>query len=180
MYPPNHTLLTPKGTVTIRPGVTGDAVQLSELRQEALRDNPTVYGSSYDFLENCTPEWALKVLSEDPQENCIFLAECDHELLGMTVIRRTHGHKVRHQANLFGVFVRPDWRGLGIVDGIFAACFEWARMREIVILKLGVVTTNPAAVKAYQRLGFNIFGTEPKGILSAGVYYDEYLMAKDM
>ena len=98
----------------------------------------------------------------------------------MTAIRRTRGHKVRHQANLFSVFVRPDWRGLGIVDGIFEACFEWARMHEIVILKLSVVQSNYSAVKAYQRLGFVITGTDPRAILYDGVYYDEFYMAKDL
>ena len=180
MQTPNQTLSTPRGIVTIRPGEPADAIPMSELRQEALRDNPTVFGSSYEFRESCTPEWAARVLAEDPQEVCNFVAECKQELIGMTAIRRTRGQKVRHQANLFSVFVRPDWRGLGIVDGIFEACFEWARMHEIVILKLSVVQSNYSAVKAYQRLGFVITGTDPRAILYDGVYYDEFYMAKDL
>ena len=164
----------------IRAGEAADAIPLSELRQEALRDNPSVFGSSYEFRENCTPEWALKVLTDNPLESCNFVAESEQELVGMTAIRRSHGHKIRHQANIGGVFVRPDWRGLGIVDGLFEACFDWARQHEIVILKLAVATANYPAFKAYERLGFRVFGTEPKAILYEGIYYDEYLMAKEL
>ena len=176
----NHTISTPRGIVTIRPAVPADAIAFSDLRQEGLRDNPTVFGSSYEFRENCTPEWAARVLAEDPQEICHFIAEYNQELLGMTTIRRSRGQKIRHQANLYGVFVRPAWRGLGIVDGIFEDCFAWARVQGIVIVKLSVLIANMAAVKAYQRMGFEITGNDPKSIFYDGVYYDEYYMAREV
>jgi GNAT superfamily N-acetyltransferase len=180
MSPAITTISSPRGKIFIRPAGPADAIPFSELRMEALRDNPTVFGSSFEARENCTPEWALSILSGDPQEQANFVAECDGLLLGMTSIRRNRKEKVRHSAGIAGVYVRPDWRGLGIVDGLFNACFDWAQSQQVVILKLAVVTTNPAAYNAYQRLGFSVYGMEPKVIYYDGVYYDEYLMSRNV
>ncbi|HEY3311794.1 MAG TPA: GNAT family N-acetyltransferase [Anaerolineales bacterium] len=180
MRPPNSFLDTARGKVLIRPGTSGDTTRFSELRMEALRDNPTFFGSSYEANENWKPEWAFKVLTGNPQESCSFLADQDGRLLGTAGVRRLSGHKLRHSATIGGVYVRPDWRGLGIVDALVRACIAWAKERQVVIIKLAVVTSNLRALKAYQRLGFSIYGSEPKVILHKGIYYDEHLMALEL
>ncbi|HEY3312077.1 MAG TPA: GNAT family N-acetyltransferase [Anaerolineales bacterium] len=180
MYPTIATISNSRGKISIRQAEPADAVPFSELRLQALHDNPTVFGSSYEARENCSPEWALDILSADPQQQASFVAESGGILLGMTSIRRNHKQKVRHSAGIAGVYVRPEWRGLGIVDALFKACFEWAQNQQVIIVKLAVVTTNPAAFHAYQRLGFSVFGTEPKVIYYDGVYYDEYLMSRNI
>jgi RimJ/RimL family protein N-acetyltransferase len=173
-------LLTPKGNIIIRPAGLADLLQLSELRLEALRDNPTFFGSSYEARENCGSEWTLRMLNTDPQEGCSFVAEFGQELFGMAAIRRFPGIKTRHSANIGGVYLRPEWRRQGIVDRLIEACLDWSMKQQVINIKLAVVTTNLAALKAYQRLGFSIYGKEPKVILHEGVYYDEYLMSKSI
>jgi len=56
------------------------------------------------------------------------------------------------------------------------ACIQWAREREVNIVKLGVLTASTSAIRCYQRCGFTIYGTEPRGIFYDGHYYDGYLM----
>ena len=180
MDQPELIIDTRRGRVIIRPAGLADASAFTALREEALRDNPTVFGSSYEARENCTLDWALRVLAEDPREVTNFIAEQEGNLIGLTAIRRGRGRKVQHAATLAAVFVRPEWRGLGIIDGLLEACCAWARARQVIIIKLAVVTTNPAAIKAYQRNGFVIFGQDPKVILYEGVYYDEYIMAREL
>jgi len=180
MNHPITTIATTRGRIIIRPAGSTDALQFCELRQENLRDYPTFFGSSYEARENCSEEWAIKVLQGNPLEGGSFVAEYEHRLLGMTNIRRSLNIKLRHWATITGVYVRPDWRGLGIVDGLFEACFEWAKKQQLVLVKLAVVTSNPIALKAYQRLGFSIYGKEPKVISYEGAYYDEYLMSRDI
>ena len=180
MIPPVTTIATPNGKVMIRPGRLADAVLLTELREKALRDNPTLFGSSYEARENCTLEWSQKVLGANPHESCNFLAEYGQKILGTAGIRRYSGQKTRHSATIGGVYIRPEWRSMGIVNGLFEACLDWAKKEQITILKLAVVTSNLPALKAYQRLGFSIYGTEPKVIQYEGVYYDEYLLAREV
>jgi RimJ/RimL family protein N-acetyltransferase len=177
MFSPNAIISTPRGNVIIRPARLEDAIQFSGLRTEALRDNPTVFGSSY---ESCDLAWALQVLKSNIQDGCNFIAESSTELLGMAGIRRNQRLKTRHSATIGGVYIRPDWRGQGIIDGLIEACLDWAKKQQVVIIKLAVVTSNQAATRAYQRLGFTIYGTEPKVIFYEGVYYDEFLMSTDI
>ena len=180
MNHPLTTIASPRGEVIIRSAGAADAIQFSEMRQENLRDYPTFFGSDYEARENCSEEWALKVLQSDPEEGSSFVAEYEHKLLGMINIRRSLKIKLRHSATITGVYVRPDWRRLGIVDGLFEACFEWARKQQLVLIKLAVVTTNPTAIKTYRHLGFSIYGVDPKVIFYDGLYYDEYLMARPL
>jgi RimJ/RimL family protein N-acetyltransferase len=180
MYPAITTLQTAKGLVIIRPAIAADALQFSELRQEALRENPSVFGSSYPARENCTTDWALKVLSRNPQDEFSFVVEVDQQLVGMTGVRRFPGIKLRHSATIGGVFIQPGWRGVGLSDQLIKHCIAWARLQQIAILKLAVVCGNQAALKVYQRNGFLIYGTEPKVILHDGVFFDEYLLYLDI
>ena len=48
----------------------------------------------------------------------------------------------------------------------------------VLIVKLGVSTTNTPAIRCYARCGFTIYGIEPKAVCYDGVFYDELLMAK--
>ena len=180
MFPSPRSLSTPKGRILIRPAIPGDVQPFCELRLEALHDNPAVFGSSYEARENCSPEWAQRVLQADIHESCNFVAENEQQMVGMTSIRRLSGLKTRHSANIGGVFIQPAWRGIGILDALFSACFEWAENNQIIILKLAVVNTNLTALKAYQRLGFTIYGSDLKVILHEKQYYDEVLMFREI
>jgi RimJ/RimL family protein N-acetyltransferase len=63
---------------------------------------------------------------------------------------------------------------------LIETCITWAKTRQVNIVKLGVMTNNTSAVRCYERCGFTIYGTEPRGILYEGKYYDEYLMARSL
>jgi RimJ/RimL family protein N-acetyltransferase len=94
----------------------------------------------------------------------------------MTGIVRGNSPKTRHDALIWGVYVKPEWRGLHIAAELIHSCFEWAKARKVVLTKLGVVTVNQSAIRCYERCGFKIYGTEPRAIFYEGKYYDEYLM----
>ena len=98
----------------------------------------------------------------------------------MTGIARASSPKTRHGAWVWGVYVRPEWRGLHIAEELIRACIAWAKTRNIVVAKLGVAAVNQPAIRCYERCGFKTFGTEPRAILYDGKYYDEYLMAVDL
>ena len=107
-----------------------------------------------------------------------YVAEANGALVGMTGIFRHEGAKMRHSAMLWGVYVRPGWRGMGIIDSLIEACIAWARAHAVRQAKLGVVTTNAAAIRSYVRCGFSVYGMEPEVIHHNGVYYDELLMVR--
>jgi len=114
------------------------------------------------------------------EHGTIFFAEYDQQLIGMMGIRTGLSVKTRHSADIWGVYVHPGWRGLHIAEALIDACVNWAEMRQVDIVKLGVVTSNTSAIRCYERCGFTIYGTEPRAIFYEGNYYDEYMMSRDI
>jgi ribosomal protein S18 acetylase RimI-like enzyme len=92
----------------------------------------------------------------------------------------SHGTRLkdRHSATIWGVYVRPAWRGLRLSDALIELCVSWATERSVKIVRLSVTTTNQPARKCYERCGFVITGTEPALIFCDGKYHDEHIMSR--
>jgi len=170
---------TPHGTVVLREANLADAVQFRTLRLNGLQDSPTAFSADYQTNLNQPMSFWEGRLTFD-EHGIIFFAEYDNTLIGMTGVRRGESPKTRHGAYIWGVYVRPEWRGVHIAEALIETCIEWARERLVEIVKLGVITTNTSAVRCYERCGFKVYGTEPHGIFYADKYYDEFLMYRNI
>jgi RimJ/RimL family protein N-acetyltransferase len=171
---------TPRGTIVIRLAKQEDAPAYRDVRLEALRNHPEVFSS--DYAENLAKPmafWTNRLKSTDVDSAVtIYLAVDKQQLVGTCGIARENSPKVRHDATIVGMYVRPDWRGLGVADALMTVCLDWASAHDVRIVKLAVVTTNTAAVRCYARCGFTVYGIDPQAIYLNGVFYDELLMAK--
>jgi len=173
------TFNTPRGNVIVREGIISDAEQYRQLRLDALQDSPTSFTADYSVnSERPMSFWEDRLM---PNENgSIYFAEHANVLIGMMAIQRGESSKTKHSANILSVFVRPEWRGLHLVEALIEACIEWAKSKDVNILKLGVNAANTSAVRAYQRCGFTIYGTEPREMYYNGQYYDGHFMSRDL
>jgi ribosomal protein S18 acetylase RimI-like enzyme len=88
----------------------------------------------------------------------------------MTGIRRGESSKTKHSATIWGVYVRPPWRGVRIADSLIEACVDWAKLNDVNIVKLGVTAASQSAIRCYERCSFVICGTEPRGMYYEGKY----------
>ncbi len=173
-------LSTSKGDVSIRTATPEDAAALFELRLEALTAHPDAFAADVEMTRaRGVNAWA-ELIRNDAKDGSgvVITATAGDKLIGMTGLGRGHWPKTRHSAIVWGVYVAPAWRGMHIVDAILAEGIHWARQHDIVVLKLGVSTTNQAAIHCYHRCGFSIYGTELMSAQVDGVFYDEYLMAR--
>jgi RimJ/RimL family protein N-acetyltransferase len=174
-----QTIETGRGRIIIREADLSDAAQFRELRLDALQDSPTAFPAEYSVNANQPLSfWEGRLKANEL--GTIFFAEHESQFIGMTGIRIGESPKTKHSADIWGVYVRPSWRGLHVSDSLIAACTAWARSKEVNILKLGVVIASTAAVRCYQRCGFIIYGTEPRGMFYNGQYYDGYLMYREI
>lgn len=166
-------------TIRIRPIAAADLTAFRELRLEALRLHPVAFSADYAVNSQQPPAfWEGRVSQAiDSPEQIIYLAETETGLVGMTGIRRGESPKTAHGAVIWGVYVRPGQRGCRIGERLLLACLDWARGQRIRIVKLGVVTSNEAALRCYTRCGFTTYGHEPAAIAWQGQDYDEYLMS---
>jgi len=173
-------LSTPRGDITIHIATPEDADALFKLRLEALTTHPESFAADVEMTKAKGVEaWTNQITNDvKDQSGVIIIAGAEDELVGMTGIGRGHWPKTKHSAIIWGVYVTPAWRGLRIAEAILNEVIAWSGEHGILVLKLGVVTTNQAAIRCYQRSGFTIFGTEPKSNYLDGVYYDEYLMVR--
>lgn len=151
------------------------------LRLQALRDDPTAFGSSYEeSLDEPEAFWRGRL--EDAQrkvENITLFAEIDGRLVGMLGAFRRFRIKTKHVATVFGVYVDPAARGQGVARQLMQALLDEIALKpEIVKLELTVNTENPAALALYRHFGFAIIGTVHLGLKIGERYYDEYLMEK--
>lgn len=166
-----------RGKVLIREANPMDAIPFRELRLGALLDSPIAFTADYQKNLNQPPKYWEDMLTMHPEESTIFLVTHEGNLIGMTGIARGSSPKTRHGAWIWGVYVKPEWRGSHIAEELIKSCFEWAKMRKVVVAKLGVSAVNQPAIRCYERCGFKTFGTEPRAIFYEGKYYDEYLMS---
>ena len=170
---------TSRGAVLIREAKPTDAIRYRELRLNALLDSPTAFSADYQInLRHPVSFWESRLTSDE--YGIMFLAEHENALIGMTGVRKGESPKTKHGAYVWGVYVCPPWRGLHLAEVLIRACANWARERDVVVLKLGVMANNASAIRCYERCGFTIYGTEPRALFYEGQYYDELLMYRSL
>jgi len=171
---------TPCGEIRIREAHPSDAVPFRELRLGALLDSPIAFGADYQKNLHQPIKYWEDLLTMHTEEATIFLAGCEDNLIGMTGITRGGSPKTKHGAWIWGVYVKPEWRGNHIAEELIQSCLSWAKERKIILVKLGVVVTNTSAIRCYERCGFQTYGTEPRAIYYDRKYYDEYMMCRSL
>lgn len=170
--------------VTYRQATIADAEEFRMLRLEALRSHPEVFSSDYAFNEaQPMAYWEDRLKAQGAQgaqreQGMIYFVESPAGLEGMGGVRLGDSPKTAHSGIIWGMYVRPAWRGLRIAEKLIEQCAAWAKEHGATVLKLGVVTTNTSAIRCYQRCGFSVYGEEPQAIQVDGRMYAELLMVR--
>lgn len=96
------------------------------------------------------------------------------ELVGIITLYLEELNKLRHRAHIGAMYVSPCKRGLGIGKILMEEAINKAKTIEgLEQVYLAVVSTNHAAKKLYSSLGFEVFGSEKKGLkLGDHTYFD--------
>ena len=112
------------------------------------------------------------------QENqTIFVAEQDHQLIGYLAASGGTFQRNRHSAYLV-IGILQAFTGQGIGTQLFQRLEEWAKKKHIHRLELTVMTHNTMGIALYKKQGFAIEGTKRHSLLINGQYVDEFYMSK--
>lgn len=150
-----------------------------QLRLEALLAEPTAFASSYeDELAFPDEVWIARLTSAFERDgNLTFFAEMDGALVGMAGAGWSTKAKLRHVADVYGVYVSPELRGQGIARRLIDRLLdELQSMGQIEKVSLMVNTEALAAIRLYEKLGFAIVGTAHREEKVDGRYYDLHYM----
>jgi ribosomal protein S18 acetylase RimI-like enzyme len=155
----------------IRRLTAADAAAYRDIRLEALALEPTAFSSDVNREAGLTPaEWAARL-----ERNLTVGAADATALSGVATLLTDTGAKTRHRAHVVAVYVRPSARGRGVGRAMLEMLIG-AAPDHVGQVNLSVTTDNAAARWLYERLGFEVYGTEPRGLFVDGRYYDQYLM----
>jgi RimJ/RimL family protein N-acetyltransferase len=159
----------------IRALIPPDAEAFRALRLEALATAPEAFASSCAEESAHSVEWFRSRIPTDGP-NAIFGAFHGSDLVGMAGFAVSDRAKSRHKGMMWGVFVRPDWRGRGLGKALVRRVIEHAA-EHVMVLQAAVVTTNDGARRVYHQLGFVPYGIERKALCVDGAFHDEELLA---
>jgi ribosomal protein S18 acetylase RimI-like enzyme len=152
---------------TVRRLVMADAADYFALRREALEREPYAFGSSPSDDRFQSIELVREALADADQ---VIIGACAPALVGGVGVRRLTRIKLRHRAELWGMYVRAEYRRSGIGRRLVEEGIRFARegagTRQ---LHLAVTDRAVGAAELYEKLGFVVWGVEPAGLCVHGV-----------
>lgn len=138
-----------------------------------LKNAPESFGASYE--ETCKEE--LSFFKDKIKDAPIWGAFSNDDLIGVAGYYLNPKLKVKHKAALWGVYVKPEFRGQGLAEKVSQMVID-NLPQNIELVLLNVVAGNVPAEKTYRRLGFEQYGLEKHALKYSGQYYDEIMMVK--
>ncbi|QFU15657.1 GNAT family N-acetyltransferase [Microvirga thermotolerans] len=154
-----------------------DAEAYRALRLQALANAPEAFGASYEEEAGQTLD-GIRARIGGHSANRIFGAWSSGRLVGMAGFAARERLKSRHKGIMWGVYVRPDWRGRGLGEALVRQVIDHAAL-HVVVLEAAVGLHNESARRTYHKLGFRPYGIERKALRVGNVFYDEELLFID-
>lgn len=153
-----------------------DASRFQALRLRSLQELPEAFAASYEE-EADLPLLDIEQRLQPSSDSAVFGAFRDSELCALAGVQRENMAKLAHKSFIWGVYVAPECRGLGVGMQVMSQALSHAATilgsRQV---NLGVNTKNHAALSLYRKLGFVEYGLERGYLLVNGVLLDEYQM----
>jgi len=165
--------------ITIRQATEEDGDDLFNLYLEALREHPDAFAADHRQTAGDRLIWVRRLRRNLEEETgTICLAADGERIVGMSGVYRRSLARMRHVATIWGMYVRPAWRGRGLGSRLLQANVGWAQQNGVRVVRLAVVAGNTAAIRCYAENGFVVYGVEPEALRYGDAYYDELLMAR--
>ncbi|MFO7539732.1 MAG: GNAT family N-acetyltransferase [Chloroflexota bacterium] len=124
------------------------------IRLRALADSPDAFGRTLaEAQEYADDYWSGRLSSgANSGRDLPLVAECDDEPIGLTWGRIEASRP--EVANLYQVWVDPDYRQHGVGQLLLERVITWARAENARYLDLGVTFADSPAMRFYRRNGF--------------------------
>jgi len=121
----------------------------------------------------------VKQRVETPAEGVYRLvAEVDGRVVGVSALQLSHCPRMQHVARC-GIGVHLDyWNqcvGSALMDAVLELADNWLNLKRV---ELEVYTDNQAAIRLYEKFGFQIEGTKREYAVRGGGYVETHVMAR--
>lgn len=128
------------------------------LRLRALADSPEAFGSTLAREQDRTDaEWSSRLALDAASDlNLPLVAMVGREPAGLAWGRIEQTNLT--VANLYQMWVAPEYRCLGLGQMLLEAVIAWASAKDVSYLDLAVTHRDSPAMRLYTRLGFQPSG----------------------
>lgn len=153
------------------------------MRLKALETDPKAFGSSLtEELLSPDEKWQKYLdLSLKKQGEVMVFAKVDGILVGMVGAYWDDKQKSKHVATMFGTYVETSYRGRKIGSMLIESLFnELKQVPQLKKIKLAVVSSEAAAIRLYEKFGFERVGIEKQELFNDPDYSDTILMEKSL
>jgi len=159
--------------VDIRRLTVDDLDLFRDIRAEALQAHPQTFGSR----EEDEGGEAMLAAYRHWLSGAILGAFARGHLIGVAGFYLSPDRRSRHRGHIFTVYVREDGRGQGVGDRLIKELLAHAEAC-VEQVHLAVLLDATAAIRIYERNGFEVYGTDPAAVRIGDVTYDKYLMVR--
>ena len=163
---------------TVRPAVTKDAKDLSEVRVQIDGETQNLDREKGEaYIDTAGFEQLIKIDSEN-KNNLFLVAVSNNKIIGFSRCEGNHLKRSSHKVE-FGVCVLKDYWGFGIGTNLLKESIAWADSNGIHKITLNVLETNDKAITLYTKFGFKIEGLLINDkVLADGQYYNTVVMGR--
>jgi len=145
------------------------------VRLNALKNSPESFGSSYEEEAAFEVERFTNRITKP--NSTTFGAFEVNQLVGICNLSFQPRKKMNHRAEIFSMYVEPEFRRKGIGKALIERAIKSARERNTVQqIYLTVVSSNKTAKALYESLGFKTYGIDRQAMRYNGIFYDHDLM----
>ena len=160
----------------VRPFLPEDWQVYKALRLRALTDAPDAFGSTLAREESFSDaRWQIRLVGDDFSLDLPLVAEVDGEPVGLAWGRIEIADP--SVANLYQVWIAPEYRGLGIAKILLETIINWAKKKNAHYLVLEVTLRESPAMHLYIRAGFEPVGA-PKPLRSGSELSEQQMRLK--
>ena len=153
-----------------------DAEACVALRRQALLDSPLAFAASPADDVGSSLEGVREQLRR--ATDWFIFGAFEPELIGSVGLSRDRHRKASHKVHLWGMYVAPSHRRRGIGAELVRAAIRQARaLPGVEWVHLAVSSAAPEAQRLYERLGFEVWGTEPDALRHDGRVVSEHHMS---
>ncbi len=149
-----------------------------KMRIESLHDSPSAFLASPEIELSQGVEFFRERVANGNDENIIVGCFVGDELVGSVGLYRESAPKARHKGTIWGMFVKPSYRGQKIGKKLLHAAVDFARdTMKLKKVDLSVDSSREPAKRLYTSLGFKKWGHEELAVNVDGKFFDEEYMS---